>query len=57
MEKVRIGFVGTGFMGQCAHLINYSQLDECRVTAIAEVRPQLGEAVAARYGVEKVYRS
>ena len=57
MEKVRIGFVGTGFMGQCAHLVNYSQLDGCRVTAIAEVRPQLGQAVAARYGVEKVYRS
>jgi predicted dehydrogenase len=57
MEKVRIGFVGTGFMGQCAHLINYSQLDECQVTAIAEVRPQLGEAVAARYGVKKVYRT
>ena len=56
MGKARIGFVGTGFMGQCAHLQNYAQLpDECEVTAIAEVRPELGRKVAARYGIANVY--
>ena len=57
MSKVRIGFVGVGSMGQCAHLRNYASLSECEVVAIAELREKLGKQVAARYGVPKVYRS
>lgn len=56
-EKVRIGFVGVGAMGQCAHLRNYAVLPDCEVAAIAEIRENTGRAVAARYGVPKVYRS
>lgn len=54
--KVRVGFCGVGRMGQCAHLRNYATLPECEVAAIAELRPELGRRVAARYGVPKVYR-
>jgi predicted dehydrogenase len=57
VQKVRIGFVGVGSMGQCAHLKNYAQLDTCEVVALAELRPDLGERVAARYGVPRVYPS
>jgi len=28
MDKVRLGFVGTGFMGQLAHLSNFVMLRE-----------------------------
>jgi predicted dehydrogenase len=57
-RKVRIGFVGTGTMGQAAHLANYARLtDEVEVVALAEVRPALGAAVAARYGIPGVYTS
>lgn len=55
-EPLRIGFVGVGGMGQCAHLRNYAALPECRVVALAELRPELGRRVAARYGVLAVYR-
>lgn len=56
MEKLKIAFVGTGGMGQMAHLSNYAALDDlCEVTAIVEPRPQLAAAVAARYGIERVY--
>jgi len=55
MKTVRIGFVGVGSMGQCAHLRNYAELPDCEVVAIAEVRPELREAVAARYGVPRTY--
>ncbi len=56
MAKVRIGFVGVGGMGQCAHLKNYAQLkDICEVVAIAEVRPGLAKKVAQKYDVPKVY--
>ena len=56
-NKARIGFVGVGNMGQCAHLKNYATLDDCEVVAIAEVRQELGRQVAARYGVPRVYPS
>lgn len=51
----RIGFVGVGTMGQCAHLRNYAAIPECEVTAIAEIVPELGQKVAKRYGVPRVY--
>ncbi|MCM8768289.1 MAG: Gfo/Idh/MocA family oxidoreductase [Candidatus Omnitrophica bacterium] len=56
MRKVRIGFVGVGRMGQCAHLRNYVLLPDCQVVAIAEIREKLGQAVANRYGIQRVYR-
>jgi predicted dehydrogenase len=56
-QKVRIGFVGVGSMGQCAHLKNYVTLDDCEVVALAELRPELGAAVAARYSVPNAYAS
>jgi predicted dehydrogenase len=54
-ERVKIGFVGTGGMGQCAHLKNYAVLPDCEVAAIAEIRPRLAAQVAAKYGIPRVY--
>ncbi len=53
----RIGFVGVGMMGQCAHLRNYGAIQECEVAAIAEPREGLAANVAARYGIPHVYPS
>jgi len=55
-KRLRIGFVGVGGMGQCAHLKNYAVLDECQVVALAEPRGDVAARVAERYGVAKVYR-
>jgi len=56
MGKLKVGFVGTGFMGQNAHLFNYANLgDLCEVVAMAEPRRELGQQVAARYGIPRVY--
>ncbi len=55
-KKVRIAFAGVGGMGQAAHLRNYATLqDDCEVVALAELRPKLAQAVAAKYNVPKVY--
>ena len=54
--KVRIGFVGVGGMGQCAHLKNYATLgDDCEIVALAELKAELGQKVAQRYFIPKVY--
>ena len=57
MTKLKIGFVGVGGMGQCAHLKNYASLPDCEVTALAEIRESLGKRVAARYGIPNVYKT
>ena len=54
-EKVRVGFVGSGFMGQLAHLRNYVNIPGCEVVALAEPRKKLAEEVARRYGIKEVY--
>lgn len=56
MDKVKIGFIGTGGMGQMAHLRNYATLENCEITAIAELREKMGKAVAAKYNIPKVYK-
>jgi predicted dehydrogenase len=38
MDRVRIGFIGVGNMGQNAHLRNYATLPDCKIAAIAELR-------------------
>jgi predicted dehydrogenase len=57
MGKVRLGFVGTGSMGQMAHLRNYVNIEECEVVALAELRQETAKLVAARYGVPRVYKT
>ena len=54
-EKVRLGFVGSGFMGQLAHIANYATIPDCELVALAEGRAQTSEAVARHYGIEELY--
>ncbi len=55
MEKVRLGYVGAGFMAQAVHLPNFTALPDCKVVALAEIRPQLAQKVAQRFGIPRVY--
>lgn len=55
MEKIKLGFVGVGTMGQMAHLQNYATLDDCEIVAVADYRQKLAHAVAARYGIQHIY--
>lgn len=58
MSKIRLGFIGTGFMGQCAHMDHYDALrDQCELVAIAEAREDLRAQVASRYRIPETYAS
>jgi predicted dehydrogenase len=57
VDPVRFGYVGCGFVGQAIHIPNFASLPNCQFLALAEVRSELGDEVAARYGIPKVYRS
>jgi predicted dehydrogenase len=56
-KKLKIGIIGAGFMGQLAHLINYIDIENCEIIALAEYRPILRQKVASRYGICCTYEN
>jgi len=57
LDKVKLGFVGCGFMGQLIHLPNFLQSEQCEVVALADLRFELAKKVAAHHHIPKVYAS
>jgi predicted dehydrogenase len=58
MSKIRLGYVGCGFMAQKVHLPNILSLEEdCELAAIAEVRKDLGIKVQKRWGIPNLYNN
>ncbi len=49
--------IGAGYMGQVAHLMNYVEIKDCEVVALAEMRPSLREKVALRYQIPRTYET
>lgn len=54
---LNIGMIGAGFIGQLAHLMNFIEIPNCKVKAIAEYKPALRNKVAARYAIPDTYAS
>jgi predicted dehydrogenase len=54
---VGIGIVGAGMVGQMCHLANFVANPGCRVVAVADLRPELAAAAAAKFGVPRVHRT
>ena len=54
-RRIRLGYVGCGFMAQKVHLPNFASIPECNLLALAEVRPELGRKVQARFGIPRLY--
>lgn len=55
MTKLNIGMIGAGFIGQLAHLMNFVEVANCKVLALAEYKPKLRSKVASRYDIPHTY--
>jgi len=55
MRKIKLGWVGSGFIGQVAHLANYVELPDVEIVALAELRPKLGALACKKYGIQRYY--
>jgi predicted dehydrogenase len=55
MAPVRLAMIGSGTMGQRAHLEQYISWPDCAIVALAEPRQDLAAQVAARYAIPRVY--
>jgi predicted dehydrogenase len=51
MDKVRFGIVGSGGMGS-GHASTMQNIEECELTAVCDVDPDVVKGVAEKYGVE-----
>ena len=56
-SKINIGFIGSGFVGQVAHLHNYNEIDNVNISALAELRQGLGQKVAQKYNIKNLYKN
>lgn len=54
-KKLKLGWVGSGFVGQVAHLRNYVELPNVEIVGLAELRPTLGDLACKKYGIPKYY--
>jgi len=55
MRKIRLGYVGCGFMAQKVHIPNLCSIPDCELIALAELRQELGRKVQARFGIPRLY--
>ena len=56
-KKLNIGWIGSGFVGQVAHLYSYSQISKVNITALAELRQDLGTRVKKKFNINKLYKN
>ena len=56
-KKLRIGWIGSGFVGQVAHLNNYALLDNVEIAGIAELRENLGKKIQAKFNINKYFKN
>ena len=55
MSVIKVVFIGAGGHGQMAHLQHFASLDNCKVVALAEMKPELARRVAQKYAIDSVY--
>lgn len=56
-DKLRLAFVGAGFMGQSVHIPNFLSVPEVEPVALAEARPKLAKMVADYHHIPRVVSS
>ena len=56
MERVRLGYIGCGFMAQKVHIPNFVSIPDCELIGLAEVRSELGKTVQTRFSIPQLYQ-
>ena len=44
-KKIRLAWIGSGFVGQVAHLSSFSSLPNVEIVALSELREKLGKKI------------
>jgi predicted dehydrogenase len=55
-KKIRLAWIGSGFVGQVAHLSSFSSIPDVEIVALSELREELGKRNCQRFGIKKFYK-
>lgn len=55
-KKLKIGWIGSGFVGQVAHLNLYEDITTAEIVALSELRESLGKRVIKKNFIPKYYK-
>ena len=55
-KKIKLAWIGYGFVGQVAHLSSFSNIPDVEIVALSELREELGKKSCRRFGIKKFYR-
>ena len=55
MNKVKLGWIGAGFVGQSAHLEHFIKFDNCLINGLADLRPRLADKTAQSYNIPNIF--
>ena len=55
MKKVKIGFIGAGFMSQIAHLPSFYSDSRVELVALSDLNKKLLEKVSKKYQIKRIY--
>ncbi len=56
-SKIDVAIVGAGFISQVAHIRNLAEIEHVNLVGLAELRPNLGKAVAKKFNISEVFNS
>ena len=56
-NKINIGWIGSGFIGQVAHLINFNQNKNCTIHGLSELREDLLKNVSQKYAIKNTFKN
>lgn len=57
MTKLKIGFIGAGFIAQQCHLPAFYESSNCEIVSIADLHSDLANRVALKFEIPKVHKS
>lgn len=57
MQKVRLGFIGAGFISQLVHLPSFYFDPRVKIVAISDLDKELLKKVSKKYQIQKTYTS
>lgn len=56
-NKIKLGWIGSGFVSQVAHLNSFSSLPNVEIVALSEIRETLGKKNCRKFGIKKFYNN
>ena len=57
MKKIKLGFIGAGFMAQIAHLPSFFEDSRVKITALSDIDNELLDKVSRKYQIKKTHIS